>query len=167
LKCRNRRFARLGAALLVVNEIRGLATVAAFASAWLRPSHDTVNLGARVAELLEQILAWPAAWGFLGAFIYAAPRWVACAWASRGAAWRCSIEAVVCLAVGAIAAAAFARWALAFLHQSAGDLNAVAAMIGLLANSLAPRLVDGFSALAANAITTRAAKLLKSESEKP
>lgn len=120
-----------------------------------------------MADLLEHILAAPAAWGFLGAFIYAAPRWVACAWGSRGAAWRCSIEAGVCLAVGAIAAAAFARWAVGFLHQAAGDLNAVAAMIGLLANRLAPRLVDGFSALAATAITTRAAKLLKTEADKP
>lgn len=117
-----------------------------------------------MAELVDLVLAAPASWGFLGAFIYAGPRWLACAWPARGLVGRCSLEAAISLAVGAIAAAAFARWTLGFLHQQHGDLPAVAAMIGLLANRAAPLLVDGLAGMPATILSARIGKLTQGSS---
>lgn len=112
-----------------------------------------------MAEILDLIMTSPATWGGAGAFIYAAPRWLACAVPKPGAAWSCTMEALVSIAVGVISAAAFSHWLLAFLHQRPADLPAVAAMVGLLANPVAPKLVEGLSTIVAN----RAAKLLKED----
>lgn len=116
-----------------------------------------------MAELLDLVLAAPAFWGAAGAFIYAGPRWLACAYPAKGLAWRCTLEAAIAIAVGLVAAAAFARWTLHLLHQAPGDLPAVAAMVGLLANRLAPMLVDGLSTAAANALLARTQKLLSAQ----
>ena len=116
-----------------------------------------------MAEILDLIMSSPATWGVAGSFIYAGPRWLACAFASKGAAWRCSLEAAICLLVGAIAAQAFGQWVLAFLHQRPADLNAIAAMIGLLANPLAPKLTEGLAGTIANTISSRVGKLTKGD----
>jgi predicted anti-sigma-YlaC factor YlaD len=116
-----------------------------------------------VADLLDLVLASPAVWGGAGAFIYAGPRWLACFWPTKGTAWRCTAEGAVCIIIGTLAAQAFAGWASRVFHQAPADLPAVAAMIGLLANPLAPRLVDGLSSVAANFVTARAAKILKGD----
>lgn len=112
-----------------------------------------------MADLLDLFAGAPAVWGLAGAWIYAAPRWLACVYGQPGtfwkAHWRCTLEAGVCLAVGALAAAAFAGWIITAWHPVGADMPAIAAMIGLLANPIAPRLVDGLSSAAAGAITAR------------
>lgn len=105
---------------------------------------------------LAAALTWPAVWGFLGAFIYAAPRWVACLVACREAKaspWPCALELAVALATGSIAAAAFSATAMALSHVK--DANAVSAMVGLLANPTAPKLVTALSSVVATAIAAR------------
>lgn len=80
------------------------------------------------------ISAW---WGIGGAFIYAAPRWVACMVASRktgGGVTLCTVEGVVAIIVGAIAAAAFSGLASGVLNMK--DATAVSAMVGLVANRI-------------------------------
>lgn len=103
----------------------------------------------------------PALWGGLGAFIYAAPRWVACLVACREAkarAWPCSLEFGVALASGGIASAAFS----ALVMQTLGikDASAIAAMVGLLANPTAPVLVSRVSAAVANTLAGKVEKTL-------
>lgn len=91
---------------------------------------------------MDASLLLPAFWGAAGAFIYAGPRWVACLVAShetKAGSWVCFLELVVALAVGSIASAAFS--ALAHRLTNIEDSNAVAAMIGLLANPLTPAIV--------------------------
>lgn len=115
----------------------------------------------------ETIFSLPGVWGFLGAFIYAAPRLSACMYAAREAGaggWRCIFDFVTSLAIGAIAAAAFTPWALRFLGEAATDQhNAIAALVGLMANPTAPRLVDVFSALASNVLSEKLLKLFKGD----
>lgn len=101
----------------------------------------------------------PALWGLAGAAIYAAPRWLACKFEGDGGLVRCTLDALVCLAVGTLAAAAFAPWALDFLHQKQRYLSAIAAMIGLLANPTAPRLVEKLSAVVAGLTASRVEKI--------
>lgn len=86
----------------------------------------------------------PAAWGFLGAFMYAAPKLLVC-W--RAADWhlncyRCAFESLVALSTGAIAAAAFSPAVSHYLNRMAEhDARAIATILGLLANPLAPLFV--------------------------
>lgn len=97
-----------------------------------------------IGALIQQ----PALWGVLGAFIYAAPRWVACLVACRESGapgWLCTLEFAVALGTGAIAAAAFSAAALGLTGLK--DANAISAMIGLLANPTAPALVNKLSAV--------------------
>lgn len=104
------------------------------------------------APLLDQ----PATWGLAGAFIFSAPQWIACLVACRQAkqpTWRCSLEFAVALATGGIAAAAFTGVILAM--SPIKDHNAIAATIGLLANSTAPLLVKHASKLAALRLTSK------------
>lgn len=104
-----------------------------------------------------------ALWGLSGAFIYAAPRWMACAFASKGVALRCSLEMIVCLGIGSIAAAAFGPWVLVFLKQRPTDLGAISAMVGLLANPTAPKVVDMIGNLASSGLVSRIAKAVKGD----
>jgi hypothetical protein len=104
------------------------------------------------APMFEQ----PAFWGAAGAFIYAAPQWLACLVAcgkSGSPAWSCTAEFGVALATGAIAAGAFT--ALAVGMNPIKDVNAIASMIGLLANSTAPLLVKRASKLAADRLAPK------------
>jgi hypothetical protein len=101
------------------------------------------------------------AWGMAGAFIYGAPRFGACLFAarhSRGGWARCSIEFACALITGAIAAAAFSGWAQESLGQAPDHRNAIAAMIGLLANPTAPKLIDSLSTVITNVVTGRVLK---------
>jgi hypothetical protein len=86
-------------------------------------------------------------WGLGGAFIYAAPRLVACVYSSQAAgkswAW-CGWTFVVSLVTGAIAAGALAPFASNWLSRTAEhDVRAIATLIGLLANPFAPDFVRG------------------------
>lgn len=88
-------------------------------------------------------------WGFLGAFVYAGPKFSACLYTANesGGRWGwCALEGVIALATGTIAAAALTPWAQHLTRLvEPRDLPAVAGMIGLLANPLAPGLIDAVS----------------------
>lgn len=87
-----------------------------------------------------------ALWGLLGAFIYAAPRFSACYFASRqseGSSVQCGVDLVLSLAVGTAAAVVVSPWIQNYFHrQGDHEVRAIAAMVGLLANPVAPRLVN-------------------------
>jgi hypothetical protein len=125
-----------------------------------------------LAELLN---LWPrygvaAVFGCAGAFMYGGQRWLACVAGGAGpfwrVHWRCSMEGLVTLAVGALAAAAFADWAMTLARPLGGDLPAVAAMIGLLANPIAPKLAARLSSEAAAAMAARLARVLRDPAPK-
>ena len=59
---------------------------------------------------LPDVMAWPGAWGFLGAVVYGAPKLLACVCstaADHPRAGQCTAEAIVALIIGTIAATAF------------------------------------------------------------
>lgn len=105
------------------------------------------------------LLASPWFWGFCGAFIYAAPRFSACLFGRRPAApcVKCYIDGVFSMAVGPIAAGAFTGEAQALLHTS--DVPAVAALIGLMVNPVAPSAIEVFT----QSITRRVASLVNGD----
>jgi hypothetical protein len=87
---------------------------------------------------------WPAFWGFLGAVIYAAPKMTTCFFAEAGRAHlrRCLIEGVTALLIGTVAAAAFQPWIAGYLHATTPAASqAMSAMIGMLANTVAPGVI--------------------------
>ena len=109
-------------------------------------------------------------WGLAGAFIYAGPKWVICLSATKDSAHNvaiCTIEAVVSLAVGTLAAVVFSPLAdqalLTTLHLR--DDNAVCACIGLFANRLAPELVEkgAFAFSTGATVVGRVLKALKGD----
>lgn len=109
-------------------------------------------------------------WGFCGAVIYACPRWVIRLSApieARPNATLCTLEMLISLAVGSLAAGAFGAAAehvvLTTLHLR--EDNATCASIGLLANRVAPIVVEkGSSALDSGAaMLARVLKALKGE----
>lgn len=85
---------------------------------------------------------WFAFWGCLGAFNYAAPKLSLCYYTAREAKspWgRCIAEFPIALTTGAISAAAFSGWLGGFLHVT--DSRAIAAVIGMIANTVSPALI--------------------------
>lgn len=101
----------------------------------------------------------PALFGACGALIYAAPRFTACLFTAketRGHVARCFSEAVVSLTVGSVAAACFGTFIAHLIHQTGeGSIPAVCALIGALANTAAPGLINAISGrLVAKAQTT-------------
>lgn len=108
---------------------------------------------------ISQLL--PALWGAAGAFIYAGPRWVACLIAARETkrfGWACFAEFVVAIIVGAISAAAFS--AVALRLTDVRDGNAIAAMIGLLANPLTPAVIKKATDVAGNTLGNRVGRAI-------
>lgn len=113
----------------------------------------------------------PWLWGIAGATIYAAPRWVINL--SSPPAGRpvnsglCTLEMFVAISVGCLAAGAFGRLigALVLTTLHIRDDNATCALIGLLANRVAPMVVEkGSSALDSGAtVVGRVLKALKGE----
>jgi hypothetical protein len=97
-------------------------------------------------DIWAEIGRSPALWGFLGAFIYAAPRLTACIFASRqaGVGWfLCGFEFALALLIGVAAALPFAPLAASVLKVSdQAQIRAIAATIGLLANPAAPKVID-------------------------
>ncbi|HEY3694188.1 hypothetical protein [Phenylobacterium sp.] len=95
---------------------------------------------------MEHLFVQPAVWGFLGAFIYAGPRLSACIASPKEhgeSPFACLVEFAIALIVGAIGAAAFAPWIIVSRGLTeARDLNAVAVLIGLMANPTAPTLIS-------------------------
>lgn len=105
---------------------------------------------------VADIFSWPAVWGVLGAFIYAGPRWATCIITNRELGKRhagCTLEFTVALVSGGIAAAAFSSATLAF--SKVKDLNAISAMVGLLANPVVPVLVKRVSNLVGSALAAK------------
>ncbi len=114
--------------------------------------------------MLNTLLHEPALWGFLGAFIYAAPRMMACILTCREASvstWPCVFEFAIALATGAIAAAAFGAAVIRLIHLN--DMNAVAATIGLLANPFAPRMVATASGVLNTALKSKLGRALQGD----
>jgi hypothetical protein len=90
------------------------------------------------------LLAW-SLWGFLGAFVYAAPRLLV-AWgesrASGGSVVPHLSEFVVALTFGPIFSAGFGEWGADYLGwEEPRALRAVSLVIGMVANPVAPVLV--------------------------
>jgi hypothetical protein len=99
-------------------------------------------------------------WGTLGAVVYAAPRLLACVIANLKTqhGWIvCAAEAVIALVVGAISAGAVAPWFQGVLFKGGGQetMRVTAAMIGLIANRAAPKIIDGVLERALAVITGR------------
>ena len=96
--------------------------------------------------MLAELAGSAALWGFLGAFMYAAPRTVVAIYAARerGLRWSGHVaEGVIALVVGTIAAEAFTAWIQDYLNRSSPhDLRALGVMLGLVSNRAAPTLVD-------------------------
>lgn len=109
----------------------------------------------------------PALWGFLGAFIYAAPRLIAGAVAARQAGrgpWVSAAEFLAAIVTGAIAAAAFGPPTAGLAGRTAQqDLNAICALWGLVFNRAAPQLVESLSSAVTNVISGRILKGLKGD----
>lgn len=95
----------------------------------------------------------PGFWGAAGAFMWASTDWLACASTGKGFPVRCSAEFLIRLTTGAIAGYAFTPWALWIMHDDAARMPPVATTIGLIANNVAPKVMD--------ALTARAVKLFK------
>lgn len=114
-----------------------------------------------------EIAREPALWGFLGSFVYAAPRLSACAFTAKATGEmlaKCAFEAVVALGTGAIAAAAFAP-STANALGAPEHLNAVAAMLGLIANPTAPKLIESLSGLVSNILSGEILKIFKGKDQ--
>lgn len=97
--------------------------------------------------MLSSLIEAPFVWGFMGAFVYAAPRLSACVFAARqtGVGWfDCGFEFVVALATGAVAAAALGPEITISVLKTTDPAHAraVASGIGLLANPAAPKIID-------------------------
>ncbi len=83
-------------------------------------------------------------WGVLGAFVYGAPRLLVIFGdrsGSGGPLWPHVLEFVVGLSFGAIFGAAFGPSAVSRLGIKGDELPAIAFMIGLVANPIAPVIV--------------------------
>ena len=99
--------------------------------------------------MLAAMITQPGWWGFLGAFVYAGPKLLACIFENAAAARHpivfCILEFIVALVVGVLAAELFGPWIIGFLKlDGQPSLRAVAGLIGLLANPLSPEVVKGF-----------------------
>lgn len=108
-----------------------------------------------------------AVWGVAGAFVYAAPRLIACLITCREKGdkpWLCLAEFVVSLIIGAIGAAAFSTVAMGLAHMK--DVNAASALTGMLVNPVAPKLIGAAGAIMSSVIESPLAKALKG-GEKP
>lgn len=97
---------------------------------------------------MDEILS-VAIWGFLGAFVYAAPKLVACIYSAKtnGTGWTlCAATFVVAILTGPIMAAAFVP-AIAEIIARTGDhdMRALATAAGMIANPIAPDLVKRMS----------------------
>jgi hypothetical protein len=85
-----------------------------------------------------------ALWGFLGAFVYAAPRLLVAFSEERPGRkwWFPLLEFAVALAFGPIGASGFTQIVADVVRQTNGaDLRAIALVIGMVANPLAPSVV--------------------------
>lgn len=108
------------------------------------------------------LVAW-ALWGLLGAFVYAAPRLLVAWGESRAAGTGVLphlIEFVVALTFGPIFAAGFGEWGAGYLGWTEPrSLRAVSLVIGMVANPVAPLLVN----LVTGGIAGRLGAVLKGE----
>lgn len=90
-------------------------------------------------------LEWWAIWGLLGAFVYAAPRLILSAAEAKVAgrhAWTQFAEFLVALSFGPIFSSGFGPWAAFYVKlEGAHEIRAVALVIGMVANPLAPAVV--------------------------
>lgn len=90
-----------------------------------------------------------ALWGFLGSFVYAAPKLLACIYSSRstGSGWSfCAATFVVAVLTGPIMAAAFVPMIAEIIARTGDhDVRALATVAGMIANPIAPDLVKRMS----------------------
>lgn len=94
---------------------------------------------------MADLFSSPAVYGGAGAFIYAAPRLLACLRSPKDhgdSVFSCSFEFIIALTIGAIGAGAFAPWLAGVRGMTEPrDLNAIAVIIGLMANPTAPTII--------------------------
>jgi hypothetical protein len=82
-----------------------------------------------------------AIWGLLGAFAYAAPRLLV-ALTSENRKFSAIGEALVAHGIGSAGAAAFTQFLANTFHQtSEADLRAIAFVLGMIANPVAPGII--------------------------
>ena len=105
---------------------------------------------------LPDVMAWPGAWGFLGAVVYGAPKLLACVCstaADHPRAGQCTAEAIVALIIGTIAATAFEPWIDHYLKlNTPQETRAMSTVIGVLANPTAPGIISFLSGSLLNRI---------------
>jgi len=97
--------------------------------------------------MIHELIASPALWGFAGAISYAAPLLSTCLFTSSqepgGSSAKCTLDFIIAVFIGTVAAAAFTPLIQELLHKSTDPwLRVIAVTIGLLANRIAPKLVD-------------------------
>lgn len=85
-------------------------------------------------------------WGALGAFMYTGPKFSACFFAARqsgSSSLVCFVEAVISLVTGIMAAIVAAPWIYHYLQRDGEhEIRAIAAIVGLLANPVVPKLFN-------------------------
>lgn len=103
----------------------------------------------------------PMFWGACGAFIYAAPKCLTGIFESlngKGHWLHSVLEFVIAMIIGTMSAGAFGPWTQRWLNMlSADESRVVWTMIGLLANRVAPTIVD----VAPDALGERMRRFLK------
>lgn len=88
-------------------------------------------------------------WGLVGAFAYAGPRLSVCirqhqTWGER---FGCILDFIVAMMVGCGLSAGWGPYAASYLHQTQQEqVTAIAVVLGLLANVIAPGLIKLMSA---------------------
>lgn len=92
--------------------------------------------------MIAKLLELPAFWGVLGAFVYAAPRWLVCHRDKGCTTHACNLQFAVAVIIGAIAAAGFAPALASWLNRLHDqDVRAISTLVGVLANPVSPRVV--------------------------
>lgn len=117
-----------------------------------------------IGSIAHAAVQWPAFWGVLGAFAFAGPRFLPCLSAAHDARrmpWGCIAELAIALVIGGIGAAALTGLVAGLVHVK--DTNAVAAILGLLANPCVPRITGAAPALLSGLLDGPIAKALKGD----
>lgn len=130
-----------------------------------RPAFHTLAAGGASQRGMSRgwggvdILASPWFWGAAGAFVYSGPKLSTCVFDSRktGAPTaKCVVDAIFAMVIGPISAAALTGTVQGYTGLSGADhLPAVSACLGILANPLAPGVIEVMS----GAVLTRLRKL--------
>jgi hypothetical protein len=110
--------------------------------------------------LVQIILSYPAAWGFLGAICFAVPHWRAAIKARNEPFW-CTVDLFIGLLIGTLIAGLFGPAAADYAHLTTDrNIHTICAAFGLLANPAGPKITKALSTVAANVLSAKVLKLL-------